>query len=163
MHDHTAVLRFIETIFDLPADAVLGGGGPGGTASRRVVLSFGDALPTDLGETDEVGIRGASFRAHVASPIGAVARVALNGRVAGFVWAPPFELDVTGVVRAGSNSVTIEVFNTGANALSADTTLPATVAAVTAKYGRRFELQDVELALDGLSSGLLRSPTLRIR
>jgi hypothetical protein len=131
-------------------------------AARRITVSFGDALPTDLGETDEVGIRGASFRAHVTSPVGAVARVSLNGEEAGFVWAPPYELDVTTLARPGSNQLTIEVFNTGANALHADTALPAAVAAVTARYGRRFELQDVELALDGLSSGLLQPPVLRI-
>lgn len=47
-----------------------------------------------------------------------VARVTVNGRDAGIAWVPPFRLEVTGLLNAGSNSLQIEVANLLKNHLS---------------------------------------------
>ena len=53
-----------------------------------------------------------------------VADVTLNGRHLGILWKPPFEVDVTGVIRSGRNQLQIELTNTWANRLVGDARLP---------------------------------------
>ena len=53
-----------------------------------------------------------------------VARVYLNGREIGLSTFAPHVLDVTGAIRAGANSLLIEVANTWLNRLKFDDTLP---------------------------------------
>ena len=48
----------------------------------------------------------------------------LNGRHLGILWKPPFEVDVTGVIRSGRNQLEIELTNTWANRLVGDARLP---------------------------------------
>ncbi|MBP1634683.1 MAG: putative alpha-L-rhamnosidase [Acidobacteria bacterium] len=48
---------------------------------------------------------------------GSVAKVAVNGRAAGIVYAAPWTLDVTDLVRAGSNTVEVTVVGTLKNTL----------------------------------------------
>jgi hypothetical protein len=76
------------------------------------------------------------------------------------VWAPPYRVDVSEAARVGRNSLRIVVHNTGANALAGDQELAPLVESVTAEYGNRFELQDIEHAADFLHSGLLSSPVV---
>ena len=54
-----------------------------------------------------------------------VARVAINGRDAGLSTFAPHRLDVTDLVRAGPNTLTVEVANTWLNRLIHDDGLPA--------------------------------------
>ncbi len=53
-----------------------------------------------------------------------VAEVTLNGRHLGILWKPPFEVDVTGVIRSGRNQLEIELTNLWANRLVGDARLP---------------------------------------
>ena len=46
-----------------------------------------------------------------------IAHVWLNGHDLGILWLPPYELDVTGHLRKGKNTLEIEVVNTWHNAL----------------------------------------------
>jgi hypothetical protein len=48
---------------------------------------------------------------------GSVAEVKVGGKSAGFIFAPPFELDVTAFVTAGENTVTVTVLGTLKNTL----------------------------------------------
>jgi hypothetical protein len=101
-----------------------------------------------------------SFRARLVPPVGVAAEVWLNDVRCGSVWAPPYRVDVTEAARPGRNSLRIVVHNTGANALAGDEHLAPLVESVTAEYGNRFELQDIEHAADFLYSGLLSSPVV---
>jgi len=53
-----------------------------------------------------------------------VARVTLNGRELGILWKPPYSIDITGAVRAGKNTLVVEVANTWTNRLTGDAFLP---------------------------------------
>ena len=57
-------------------------------------------------------------RAWIALPnIKDVARVWINGKDCGIVWASPYEVEVTGALKKGKNTIEIEVVNTWHNAL----------------------------------------------
>jgi hypothetical protein len=127
---------------------------PGG----RVFLDFGvgqavtrDALP---GGT----MRGSSFAALIAPPIREAAIVIVNGRRAGSIWAPPYRVDVTDLLREGSNEFQIDVYNTAINQLAEGGRL-TDVTAVTERYGQRFRLQDLD-DIQPIPSGLLTAPRL---
>ena len=54
-----------------------------------------------------------------------IAQVQINGKPAGLVWAPPYRVDVTSVLRAGLNHLRIEVTNEWTNRIIGDRVLPA--------------------------------------
>jgi hypothetical protein len=56
--------------------------------------------------------------------VAATAQVFVNGQLAGTRIAPPWRLEITGLVRAGTNSVEIQVAHTLANRLSEGTPTP---------------------------------------
>ncbi len=124
------------------------------------MINFGDPRPLPAGETEPDGLRGHSYRAEIDPPIGVLAAVRVNGLGCGLVWAPPYEVDVTRAARPGTNTVEIVVWNTAANALAHDEHLAARVALVEQHYGRRFQMQELERAMDGVRSGLITVPTL---
>lgn len=79
-----------------------------------------------------------------------IARVRVNGRDAGIAWSPPFRLDVTPYLRAGTNTLEIQVANRWVNRLIGDEAI-----AVNVKYqkgGSRF----TDGWLTGLPSWLYR-------
>lgn len=53
-----------------------------------------------------------------------MARVRLNGKDLGVLWRPPYRVDVTGLVKAGENTLSIDVVNLWANRLIGDAALP---------------------------------------
>ncbi|MDR1817073.1 MAG: hypothetical protein LBR07_02625 [Puniceicoccales bacterium] len=53
-----------------------------------------------------------------------IADVKLNGTALGTIWARPFRKDITGAVRAGANTLEIEVVNRWANRVIGDASLP---------------------------------------
>jgi len=53
-----------------------------------------------------------------------IARVRLNGQDLGVLWKPPFEVDVTGVLRPGPNRLAVDVTNLWPNRLIGDQHLP---------------------------------------
>ncbi|WP_370636070.1 glycosylhydrolase-like jelly roll fold domain-containing protein [Flagellimonas sp. CMM7] len=54
----------------------------------------------------------------------AIARVFVNGQIAGGVWTAPYKLDVTDLVRLGTNELKIEVINNWMNRLIGDAGMP---------------------------------------
>jgi len=75
------------------------------------------------------------------------------------VWCPPFRLDVTSLVRAGRNTVTIRVGNTAMNHM-AGRPLPD-YRLLNLRYGERFQAQGMEL-IRPLPSGLIGPVALAV-
>lgn len=84
-----------------------------GTASYKTVLSVdatalstGTRLLLDLGEVREM------------------AELIINGRHAGYLWKPPFQMDVTSFMEEGENQLVVKVTNVWANRLIGDAYFP---------------------------------------
>ena len=60
-----------------------------------------------------------------------IAEVTLNGKRLGLAWLPPYRIEITGAVRAGTNQLEIRVANLWANRLNGDSLRP-----VSARYTR---------------------------
>ncbi|WP_433158634.1 glycosyl hydrolase [Kribbella sp. CA-247076] len=125
----------------------------------RVMLDFGDGSPAER----SAHLPAHSYHALLEPPVGVAAEVWVNDVRCGAVWAPPYRVDITEAAKPGANALRVVVHNTAANALSADEHLAPLVESVTARYGRRFDLQDLEHAADSVSSGLFRPPALILR
>ena len=95
---------------------------------------------------------GPGMRAYFNPPIREAALVTVNGEDAGALWHPPYRLDVTQLIRPGRNHVEIHVYNTALNAWSA--LPPHNFKPLIAKYGDRFQMQDMD-KVKPISSGLL--------
>jgi hypothetical protein len=82
------------------------------------------------------------------------ANVRINDRPAGVAWMRPYRVDITGLIRAGTNRVRVDVTNLLINKVLGMG--PIDYSAVYAKYGRRFppgdEWKDVR---EPFVSGLL--------
>jgi glycosyl hydrolase family 106( putative alpha-L-rhamnosidase) len=124
----------------------------------RLFLEFGDAKAIEPEPLPSGTLRGNSFAALVAPPIREAATVFVNGRRAGSVWAPPYRVDLTALLRDGANEIRIDVHNTAINRLAEGGHLPDTDALVE-RYGQRFRLQDLE-GLRPLPSGILSVPRI---
>jgi len=118
----------------------------------RVVLRFGEGAPE--------AIAGNKSGARLAGPVREAAVVYVNGKRAASVWAPPYEVDLTGLVRKGVNELRIEVANTAMNHMAGAP--PLDYHFLDARYGRRFDMQDLNL-VEPLPSGLLGPLQLEIR
>ena len=53
-----------------------------------------------------------------------VVEIYVNGEEMGILWKPPYVIDITRVVKAGENTLTLEVANTWSNRLTGDGLLP---------------------------------------
>ena len=124
----------------------------------RAFLDFGDAKAIEPEPLPSGTLRGNSFAALLAPPIREAATVFVNGRRAGSVWAPPYRVDLTDLLRDGANELRIDVYNTAINRLAEGGHLPDTDALVE-RYGQRFRLQDLE-GLRPLPSGILSVPRI---
>jgi hypothetical protein len=122
-------------------------------ASSHVSLDFGEALPAERESLADHTLRGYSFAALVTPPIREGATIFVNDKRAGSLWAPPYKIDLTGLLTAGPNTIRIEVYNTAINELAQGGRV-ADIAAVTKQYGLRFKLQDFD-NLKPLPSGIL--------
>ena len=134
-----------EKDFDLRPDQI--------APTRKLFLDFGKATPEPLpsppGKTN--------MRAYLDPPVREAAEVFVDGKRAGVVWRPPYRVDVTGLLHAGSNQLRILVANTAINELAGQA-LPD-YRLLWARYGMRFIPQGVE-DLHPLPSGLLGAVTL---
>jgi hypothetical protein len=120
-------------------------------ASGRYVLDFGEGTPVD----PNAGRRAANgMRAWLESPVREAAQVYVNGKLAGAVWKAPFEVDLSGVLKPGENTIRIVVANTALNVM-AKGPLPD-YKDLVAKYGDRFQPQDMQSVV-ALPSGILGS------
>ncbi|KQS30617.1 glycosyl hydrolase [Dyadobacter sp. Leaf189] len=70
--------------------------------------STGKSVFLDLGEVKDIGI----------------AKVTLNGKDLGILWAPPLRVNVSGLLREKDNDLQVEVVNTWRNRLIGDRTKP---------------------------------------
>ena len=141
--------RYTRTI-EIPAERL--------AAHGKIWLDFGDAAPTARERQADGTLRGHSYAALLIPPIREAATVFVNGREAGQLWAPPYRLDITALLRPGPNELRIDVYNTAINLMSGGGRLPD-MAAVKKHYGQRARLQDLD-DLKPLPSGLAAVPRL---
>jgi hypothetical protein len=128
-----------------------------GTATYRKTLDVAAAIrytTLDFGPGTAVPEKRMSngTRAWLDPPVREAAVVYINGKLAGSVWRPPFQVEVGGLLHAGSNDLRIVVANTAINELAGQT-LPD-YKLLKLKYGDRFQPQDMN-ALEPLPSGIL--------
>ncbi len=109
-------------------------------------------LQVDGGKPSAVPVRAAHSYAFYDPPVQAAALVTINGKSAGALWHPPYRLNVSKLLKPGVNHIEIDVYNTALNAWSA--LPPHDYASLIAKYGDRFQMQDLNLVAP-ISSGLL--------
>ena len=79
--------------------------------------------------------------------------VVVNGKRAGFVWHPPYELDIKSYLLTGENRLQITVGNLAINQMSGYA--PPDYKLLNLRYGERFVPQDMQL-LRPLPSGILK-------
>ncbi len=98
------------------------------------------------------------LRALLESPVREAAQVYVNGKLAGSIWHPPYEVDVTRFLQLGENHLRIIVGNLAINEM-AGRALPD-YRLLNQRYGERFTPQDMN-HLEPLPSGILRHVYLR--
>jgi glycosyl hydrolase family 106( putative alpha-L-rhamnosidase) len=119
----------------------------------KLLLDFGKATPVPLPSPP---VR-PNMRAYLDPPVRDAAEVYVDGKRVGVVWRPPYRVDVTAFVHAGSNHLRIVVANTAINELAGQA-LPD-YRLLWARYGMRFVPQGMD-DLHPLPSGLLGPVTL---
>jgi hypothetical protein len=119
-----------------------------GTTGARIILDFG--MGTSF--VDKRGPNASGMLALLDPPIREAAIVFVNGKRAGSLWHPPYRIDVSGFVHNGENKIEVHVYNTAINLLAGQP--PRDYTALRARYGRRFDPQDMD-DLKPISSGLL--------
>jgi hypothetical protein len=115
--------------------------------SAHVFLDFGVGTPI----TDNRPPNANGTHALLDPPIREAAIVFVNGKRAGSLWHPPYRIEVSGLLHSGENQIEVHVFNTAINLLSGQP--PRDYSALYAKYGKRFEPQDMD-NLQPIPSGL---------
>jgi len=143
--------------------------GPESSGGKAVLLTIDGGkplpgMPDSLSLDEPVGPNGMpnplvthtgpGMRAYYDAPIREAALIDINGKLAGAFWHPPYVLNVTRYLKPGPNEIEIHVYNTALNAWSA--LPPHDYAPLIAKYGDRFQMQDLD-KVKPLSSGLLGS------
>ncbi|WP_114856185.1 glycosyl hydrolase [Brachybacterium sp. YJGR34] len=137
-----------ETTIHLTAEDLAGG--------ERLVLDLGPGAPLP-----NTARQPQSYRALLAAPVREVAEVLIDGEVAGLLWDAPYRLDLTDHLREGENTLRLVVRSTAAAQVAADEYAEGIIAESRRVYGRRFDQQDLDLALDQVDPGLHVVPTLR--
>jgi hypothetical protein len=117
-------------------------------ADERVFLDFGEGTPT----SDNRPPQAPGIHALLDPPIREAATVFVNGQRAGSLWHPPYRIDIARLIHSGENRIEVHVYNTAINALAGQP--PRDYSALYARYGKRFEPQDMD-HLQSIPSGLL--------
>jgi hypothetical protein len=117
-----------ERTVEIPADVA---------RAQRLVLDFGEAKPAERGAQHQPGMR-----AWLDAPVRDAAVVYVNGKRAGSVWMPPYQIDIAPLVHKGSNELKIVVANTAITAL-ADRPAPD-YTQLNQRYGEKFQPQDMD-------------------
>lgn len=121
----------------------------------EALLAPGVAVHLNFGQGTVVTQRqrkNPGMRAMLESPIREAAQIYVNGKLAGSVWHPPYEIDITRLLQHGNNQLRIVAGNLAINEI-AGRSLPG-YRLLNSRYGKRFEPQD-EDNLHPLPSGLL--------
>ncbi len=100
------------------------------------------------------------MRAWLESPVREAATVYVNEHRAGSAWCPPYEVDITGLLRRGRNHIKVVVGNLAINYM-AGRRLPD-YRLLNSRYGVRFEPQDMD-KIRPVPAGLLGPVTLVAR
>jgi alpha-L-rhamnosidase len=114
----------------------------------RLMLDFGEGRPIENDRPPDAP----GMHALLVPPIREAAVVYVNGKRAGSLWHPPYRIDITSLVHRGENRTEVRVFNTAINLLAGQP--PRDYSALYAKYGKRFEPQDME-NLHPIPSGMM--------
>lgn len=131
-----------------------------GCCGARIWLDFGDAQPATREALAAGTICGRSYAALLHPPIREAATIWVNGELAGHLWAPPYQIELTELLREATNEFRVDVYNTAMNMLAEDGRLPDMTALVE-RYGQRARLQDLDDP-QPLPSGILAVPHLVI-
>jgi len=121
---------------------------------QRIFLNFGEGAVVDPASERRAP---AGMRAWMESPVREAAQVFVNGKPAGAVWKAPFEVEVTGLLKAGDNAIRVVVANLALNVLARDP-LPD-YKELIAKYGDKFQPQDM-VSVRSLPAGMMGPVTL---
>jgi hypothetical protein len=113
----------------------------------RIFLDFGAGNPI----TDNRRPNASGMSALLEPPIREAAIVFVNGQRAGSLWHPPYRIDISKLVHSSENRIEVRVYNTAINLLAGQP--PRDYTALRAKYGRRFDPQDMD-NLKPIPSGL---------
>jgi len=113
---------------------------------RRAALDFGEGTPIA-----EQSLR-AGMQTWLDAPIREAAVVYINDTLVGSIWCPPYQLDVTSLLRPGQNRIRIVVANLALNYM-AGRRLPD-YRLLNLRYGERFQAQDMD-KVQPIKSGLL--------
>ncbi len=124
---------------------------PAAMASSSVVMSFGATGAAGSGRGG-----GQGFAAVVSTPVHDAAVVYVNGQRIGAAWCPPFQVDLTGALKEGENTIRIDVGNTAINYLAKAGFPNYNQRAVDAAFppGNRFSPQGTNNYAQPLPSGL---------
>ena len=106
-------------------------------AGDQIFLDFGTGTPI----TDSRRPNASGMSALLDPPIREAAIVFVNGQRAGSLWHPPYRIDISKLVHSGDNRIEVHVYNTAINLLAGQP--PRDYTALRAKYGRRFDPQDM--------------------
>jgi hypothetical protein len=118
------------------------------TSDARVFLDFGEGTPA----TDNRPPQSPGIHALLDPPIREAAIVSVNGQRAGSLWHAPYRIEIASLLHPGENKIEVHVYNTAINELSGKPHY--NYSALNAKYGKRFEPQDMD-NLQPVPSGLL--------
>jgi len=109
-------------------------------------LDFGEGKPLP-----EQNLR-SGMQTWLDAPVREAAVVYINGQRAGSVWCPPYAVDVSAFLHAGSNKIRVVVANLALNYM-ASRRLPD-YRLLNLRYGERFQAQDMD-KVQPIPSGLL--------
>jgi hypothetical protein len=126
------------------------------TVDSSRALSPGSTIYLDFGVgnpiTDKRPPNAPGVSALLDPPIREAAVVFVNGKRVGSLWHPPYTIGISQYVHPGENKIEVHVYNTAINMLAGQ---PARdYSALRAKYGHRFDPQDMD-NLQPIPSGLL--------
>lgn len=120
------------------------------TYSRTIDLpkqpAAGERLMLDLGEDRPAQMKSPNPdrpQAELDAPVRDAAIIRVNGAEVGAIWAPPWRLDVTPMLRQGANRIELVVMNSALNALAAEP--PVDFRMLSMRFGERFKNQDQHL------------------
>jgi hypothetical protein len=125
------------------------------SSASKGVLDFGEGTPLE----EPTPPPQHSMKAYLEGPVREAAEVYVNGERAGFVWRPPYTIDVSRLLKAGENDLRIIVGNTAINALAGHAL--ANYRLLNQRYGERFVPQDM-VNLEALPSGILGGLQLQL-
>jgi hypothetical protein len=134
---YSGTATYTRTV-EIPAEVIHAGG---------AVLDFGEGTPVPRTQLHQAGMR-----TWFDAPLRDAALVYVNGKLAGAMWHPPYQLDVTPLLRAGVNELKIVVANTAINELAVRAGPDYRL--LNLRYGEKFTPQDMD-HLEPQPSGIL--------